>query len=538
MIKRLAVVLCLALCLLPGRAAGRAQAPPPRPKLVVFLVVDQMRADYLTRYGDLFTRGLKRLTTQGAWYQKAAYPYLMTVTCVGHTTLGTGAFPYHHGMIQNQWYNRATAKTATCNADPEVTEIGYDGPAGPGNSGRNILVPTLADRMRDTLHSRVATMSIKARSAIGLAGHGGDLVLWFGDRGNGWETSSAFSSAPSPWFDAYVRANPISADAGKTWEPALAAARYQGADDAPGEHAPGGWETTFPHPLGAAGDAQFRNHWLQSPFADDYLERMAEAAVDELHLGTANRTDFLGVSFSMLDSVGHAFGPRSREVQDVLVRLDASIGRLLDFLDKEVGAGSYVVALSADHGVADLPEQVSDGGRQSGAAVRGAVEAAVKPLLGGDGPFVVAAGTEVYFGPGVYDRIKADPRILHAVVSAAGALPGIARVLTSGEVATPAARASKDPVIRAAALSYYPGRSGDLLLVMKPDWIMAATGTTHGTANPYDQRVPVLLFGAGIRPGPRDEAATPADIAPTLAAMVGVRLPSPDGRVLTSAFRK
>jgi predicted AlkP superfamily pyrophosphatase or phosphodiesterase len=507
------------------------------PKLVVFIVVDQMRADYPVRYGNLLQHGLKRLTSQGAWYTKAAYPYLTTVTCVGHTTIGTGSLPYRHGMIGNAWYDRAAEKSVTCNADPDSAEVSYATSSGAGDSAKRMMVPTLAEVMRETLKSRVATMSIKARSAIGLAGHEGDFVTWLGDRG-AWETSSAFSKTPVGWFVAYLKGTPVDRDADKTWERTLPAERYQYDDDAPGERGAAGWGAKFPHPLGPAGGAAFLQHWLQSPFADDALEKMAEGAVDEMHLGTQDRTDFLGVGFSTLDSVGHAFGPRSHEVQDVIVRLDLSIGRLLDFLDKTVGAANYVVALAADHGVADLPEQIQHGGRQPIAAVRAAIEAAIKPALGGDGPFIASAGSDVYFKPGVYDRLKADPAVLRAAVSAAEALPGIARVLTSDQVSTAAARASNDPQVRAAALSYFPGRSGDLLLIPKENWMLPAAGTTHGTLYSYDQRVPVLLYGEGIRPGVREEPATPADLAVTVASMVGVHLPSPDGHVLTGALKK
>lgn len=515
-------------------------AQGPRPKLVVFLVADQMRADYPVKYGGLLQHGLKRLTTQGAWYTNAAYPYLTTVTCVGHATIGTGTLPYKHGMIANAWYERATGKVVTCNADQESTDISYGAAtgAGAGESAKSLMAPTLADVMRGTLHSRVATMSMKTRSAIGLAGHAGDFVTWLGVRG-AWETSSVFTRTPVPWFVGYLKGNPAERDAGKTWERTLPANRYQYDDDAPGERGAGGWGAKFPHPLGAAGDAAYYAHWMQSPYLDDYLEEMAEAAVDQMRLGTQDRIDFLGVSFSSMDSVGHGYGPRSHEIQDMLVRLDVTIGKLLDYLDKKVGAGNYVVAMSSDHGVAELPEQNAAGGRQPAAAVRAAIDAASKPALGGDGPFVAAiSGGDVYFRPGMYERLKADPATLRAAMAAAAALPGVARVFTRDDISTAAARSSTDPQIRAAALGYFPGRSGDLTVLVKEHWIMTATGTTHGTLYEYDTRVPVMLYGAGIRAGVHEEPATPADLAVTVASLVGVQLPSPDGRVLTGALKQ
>ena len=533
---RRAALAILLLLTFPATASIRAQTA--KPKLVVFIVVDQLRGDYPVRYGNLLEHGLKRLTSGGAWFRNGAYPYANTSTCVGHATIGTGTLPYKHGMIGNAWFDRATERSVTCTADSESLEVSYATSVGAGDSGKRLLTPTLADAMREQLKSRVATMSMKARSAIGLAGHGGDFVTWLGDRG-AWETSNAFTAAPVPWFVGYLKGNPIARDADKVWERALPVERYQFEDDVSIERATAGWTPRFPHPLGAAGDTAYGAHWTQSPFADAYIGEMAQAAVDDMDLGTADRTDFLGVSFSMVDAIGHAFGPRSHEVQDALVRLDATIGRLLDHLDKKVGAGNYVVALSADHGVAEFPEHVPGAGRLSMAAVRAAIETTLKPLLGGEGPFIAATnGGEIYFKPGIYDRLKADENARRALGRALTALPGVMRVVTSDDVSTAAARAAKDRVTRAIALSYFPGRSGDMMVVVKENWLLSATGTNHGTLHPYDQRVPVLLYGAGIRPGVRNDAATPADLAVTVASLVGVQLPNPDGRVLTSALKK
>jgi arylsulfatase A-like enzyme len=521
-----------------GAPSSGAQAPS-RPKLVVFIVVDQMRADYPVRYAGLLQQGLKRLTTQGAWYQNAAYPYFSTLTCVGHSSIGTGTLPYRHGMIGNGWYDRASGGAVTCTSDPDATDVSYGTlPPSAGDSGKDLMVPALAEIMGKTLQSRVAAMSMKARSAITLAGHKGDFVTWFGDR-NVWETSSVFTKAPVPWFAAFLKSHPAERDAGKIWERSLPAERYQYEDDAPGERGAAGWTATFPHPLGATVDAAYYAHWMQSPYLDEFLGEMAAAAVDQMHLGTEGRTDFLGVSFSSLDSVGHGFGPRSHEVQDMLVRLDATIGKLLDHLDKTVGAGNYVVAMSSDHGVMDLPEQNPAGGRQSAGAVRAALDGVITPVVGGDGSTVAAiSGAEIYFRPGVYDRLKKDKTTLGAARAAVMALPGVARVFTSDEVSTQEARRSTDPQVRAVALSYFPGRSGDLIVLVKENWIMTASGTTHGTLYDYDRRVPLILYGAGIQPGVREEAVTPADLAVTIASLVGVKLPSPDGQVLTGALKK
>lgn len=529
----IAFVVCSAL---PGPARLTAQPRPAKPKLVVFIVVDQMRADYLERYGALFSKGLHRLTRDGAWFKRSTYPYLNTVTCPGHSTLGTGAFPYKHGMVLNQWFDRESGKLVTCNEDHSATEVGYGSVSGPGDSANRMLVPTLAEIMHRTAKARVVTMSIKARSAIGLAGHQADSVTWLDERG-AWETSSVYSKTPLPWVTAFIKGNPLTRDSGKVWQRSLPESRYQFVDDALGEGTPNGWSNRFPHPLGNAQDAAYVARWIQSPFSNDYLEEMAEAGIESLRLGKGAATDFLGVSFSALDVVGHTFGPRSHEVQDLLVRLDATLGRLLNYLDENVGVGNYVVAMSADHGVADIPEQVPKGGRQESQAIASAVEAALRPLYG-KGPFVAQnAYTDLYLTPDAAAKLRTDGKAFKAIADALLKVSGVARVLKGSDLASPAARTSKDTQVRAAALSYYPGRSGDIIVIPKENWLLAANVTTHGTLYPYDQRVPVIFYGAGIHGGERADASTPADIAATLAAIVGVTLPSPDGQVLKSALR-
>jgi arylsulfatase A-like enzyme len=515
---------------------SRVSDTDSRPSLVVIIVVDQMRADYLTRYAPLFQHGLKRLTSEGAWYQDAAYPYMSTFTCVGHTTIATGTLPYKHGIIDNQWYDRERQKTVTCTEDPNATEVSYGSVTGVGDSAHNMFQPSLAELMRRNTNARVATMSLKARSAIGLAGHSADSVTWFDERG-AWETSTAFAQAPLPWLSKFITAHPIDADAGKDWERSLPADRYSGPDDAAGERGPGGWGRTFPHPLGAAGDRNFHMHWEDSPFSDEYLERMAEATVDALELGQRKGApaDFLGISFSALDLVGHAYGPSSHEVQDLLVRLDATIGRLLDALDTKIGKGKYVLALSADHGVAEVPEQVkAGGGRIDAKAITQAVDGALKGELG-NGPFVATTvGPDLYFKPELADKIKSAPGAIDKAVAAISGMQGVARVFRGTDLDTPAARRSKDPEVRAAALSYFRSRSGDLIVLPKENWDITGSATSHGTLYGYDQHVPVVLFGGGVHAGVHHETATPADIAPTLASRINVKLPSTDGHILRS----
>ena len=316
---------------------------------------------------------------------------------------------------------------------------------------------------------------------------------------------------------------------------------------------PEGWELAFPHPLrgnavGSEPDAAFYEQWGTSPFADRYLTQLAETAVDSLGLGQGAGTDFLGVAYSTLDYAGHAFGPKSWEVQDVLVRLDQDLGELFSHLDRNVGRGNYIVALSADHGVVPIPEQMEKTGADAGVLhlpeVQERIEKALEPLNYPKPAVARTSGSDVYFAPGVYDRLKSDPAAMSAVTDAIKSVPGVSAVYRAADVADLPATESW---LRAAfASSYFPGRSGDLLIVPKAYWLVDSTplgkprryGTGHGVPWNYDQHVPVLLMGFGIKPGEYFGPITPADIAPTLASLCGITLAPRDGQVLAEAISK
>ncbi|MGE3191819.1 MAG: alkaline phosphatase family protein, partial [Vicinamibacterales bacterium] len=344
-------------------ACGTATPPPPAvtaPKLLVVLVVDQMRFDYIARMDQRWTRGFRRLLDEGALFTEARYPYLNTVTCAGHSTIGTGTFPATHGVFLNEWWSRERGRRIACTDDGVSQPVSYASLPEPTGHGAGLQqVPTLADRLRErSPGSRVVTLSMKARSAVMLAGHGGTAVTWFGDNDN-WATSTQYTETLVPEVKDFVDQHPVAADQDAVWDRVLPADTYTGADDGVGERPKKGWTATFPHPLaGAPGtpDTQYLTLWRRSPFSDAYLGRMAAALVERFGLGRGDSPDLLGVSFSALDYVGHDFGPDSQEVQDTLLRLDETIGTLLDALDRQVGRGNYAVALSADHGVAPIPE--------------------------------------------------------------------------------------------------------------------------------------------------------------------------------------
>ena len=534
-------------------AAQKKAEKPTRPKLVVLLVVDQMRGDYVDKFRGQWTGGLKRLLTEGAWFRSAAYPYAATETCVGHSTISTGSFPASHGMVANAWWDRGEQKMVTCTSDPSAKNTAYAGGATKGgDSAWRMQLPSFAEELKFQTGgaTRVVTFSLKARSAITMAGHKGDVVTWF-DPSGALVTSSAYGTMP--FVEEFAKKNPVVRDYGKTWSLSLAQNSYLYDETAAGARIPDGWTATFPHALRGKGgstapDGAFYEQWSYSPFADTYLTRLAEAAVDSLGLGKSGATDFLAVGYSPVDHLGHAFGPRSWEIQDLLVRLDKDLGEFFSFLDKKVGAGNYVVALSADHGVAPIPVDMQKTGVEVGALslpeLQERIEKALEPMNYPKPAVARMAGNELYFSEGVYGRLKADPAAMKSVLDAISSMPGVAAVYGAedlGNGTTPIAQTRK-----AAVLSYFAGRSGDLFVLQKPYWLMdssadgnkRATGTGHGTPYNYDQHVPVIFMGFGIQPGEYFEPVTPADIAPTFAALTGVTLATRDGRVLAEALKR
>jgi predicted AlkP superfamily pyrophosphatase or phosphodiesterase len=541
----------------PKPHAEPAVALAQHPKLVVLLVVDQMRADYVDKFRGQWSGGLKRLVDEGAWYRAAAYPYAATETCVGHSTISTGSFPSTHGMIANQWWDRASQKTTTCTADPAVQNIGYAGtPTKGGDSAVRMLMPSFAEELKFQTGgaTRIVTFSLKARAAITMAGHKGDAATWF--ENGGWVTSSVYGTMP--FIETYAKEHPVAEDYGKTWKLSLPESDYFYDEKAFGASTPPGWTLEFPHALRGAADstkpdADFYNQWSTSPYSDDYLTHLAEAAVDSLGLGKSGATDFLAVSYSAIDYVGHRYGPRSREIQDILITLDRSLGELFAHLDRKVGRGNYVVALSADHGAVPIPEDMARTGVDAGLLHLPELKAAIakalepfnfpKPANAQDSQFPIASisSGDLYFDPSIYDHIRDTAGAMQAVTDAAMSVPGVGAIYWSEDLQNSAP--TQDRIRAAVKASFLPSRSGDLYFVPKPYWLIDGSpkdshpgGTGHGTPYNYDQHVPVLLMGFGIQPGEYFREVTPADIAPTLAALTGVTLAPRDGHILAEAL--
>lgn len=536
------------------KPAGMSELRPAHPKLVVMIVVDQMRADYVDKFRGQWSGGLKRLVQEGAWFREAAFPYSATETCAGHATISTGAFPSSHGMISNAWWDREGQKMITCTNDPQVKNVAYAGGSTKGgDSAWRMQLPAFSEELKSQTGgaTRVVTFSLKARAAITLAGHKGDAVTWFDGGSGAWVTSSAYGTMP--FVEDFVEKHPVAEDYGKTWSLSLPATSYLYEDTTAGAVPPNGWDNRFPHVLGgkegsSGPDAVFYEQWSTSPFAETYLTKLALGAVDSLGLGHRGTTDYLGVSYSSVDYVGHAFGPRSREIQDMLIRLDQDLGELFTHLDQKVGRGNYVVALSADHGVAPIPEEMQKKGADAGVLdlveLKGRLEKALEPFNYSKPAISRMSGSDIYFAQGIYGQLRQDPAAMRTLLNAAETAPGVAAVYRAEDLRGGSKNVSATRT--AMELSFFAGRSGDLFVVPKPYWLLDDTAagktrdyaTGHGTPYNYDQNVPILLMGYGIQPGEYFAPANPADIAPTLASLTGVTLATHDGRVLSEALGK
>jgi len=500
----------LLLCLV---AAGCAlTAAPPKPKLVVAIVLDQFRFDYTTRFRSEYRAGFERLLTKGAVFTDARYIHIPTVTAVGHSTFLTGATPSISGIVANDWFDRDEKKHVTSVGDPATRLLGAEGE---GSSPRRMLVDTVGDELKlaDEGRSRVIGVSLKDRAAILPAGHAADGAYWF-DTGTGNFVSSTFYFADLPgWVKELNAARPADQYQGSTW---------------------------LNHTLPAAGKALY-SAIDASPAGNDIVERFAERALETEQLGMRGVTDLLAISFSAHDYVGHAYGPYSPEEHEVSLRADRMLERLFQAIDKQVGLENTLVALTGDHGVAPTPEsniaKKMPGGRIAPNVIGNAVQSALAAKYG-EGAWVNGAwDLEVYLNLDLAAQKRADPADVRR--EAAAALRRIAHMfrvytrdqLLQGEMAA-------DDVGRRVMNGFNERRGADLFYILDPYWIVGTgTGTTHGGPFSYDNHVPVIFMGQGIRAGYYDRAIVVNDIAPTLARILDVETPAGSvGRILNEMF--
>lgn len=509
-----------------------------RPKLVFLLVIDQFRADYLERFRpDFVPGGFNRLLTRGAVFANTNYDYASTSTAPGHATISTGAIPAAHGIISNRWYDRERKNHVTSVSDSNYKLVGVKSTA-PGASPRNLVGSSLADEIRLASggKSQVVGISLKDRSAILLAGKRPTAVFWFEPTTGRVVTSTYYGDALPAWSEEFNQKYGLANFPGREWRPLAAPPSASPLAIIQRLSPPVAEQQTGVDPDG-------------SPFASESVLELARRAMREYKLGRGPATDFLSVSLSSNDYLGHYAGPDSPLVREMTLRTDRMLAEFFSFLDEQVGPGSFLLAFSADHGVAPLPEVLRErgmeGGRVSSKEVVTAIEEALAKAYGSAASekwFVYdQALTELpdlYLNPTLLEKYKVGAEeVSHRAGVAALSVPGILAYFTAGQIAH---GPISTVLARRVANSYFPGRSGDLLVVSKPFYHWSPSsgrGTSHGSPWSYDTHVPLIFMGSGFRPGVYQTPATPADLAPTVAAVLGINPPAvATGRALAEAF--
>jgi hypothetical protein len=494
----------------PGAATGRAKC-----RLVLAITVDQFRYDYLTRFRGEYTGGIARMLTQGAVFTNAFYEHTPTVTAVGHATILSGASPALSGIVGNDWWDREMNREVTSVFDPKAKTLGA--PERAAASPHRLLVSTIGDeiKMSGKGESRTIGISVKDRGAILPAGRMADAAYWFDNESGRFVSSTWYQKALPGWVEAFNGRKPGEKFLGAEWK----------AGDLLLKKMP------------AKADTMFYSNMEASPFGNELLEEFTEAAIENEKLGQHAGVDVLAVSFSCNDYVGHAEGPDSPHAHDMCRRTDAMLARLFAFLDKKIGMRNVLVVFTADHGVAPVPEvntaRKMPGARLKDRAIGAAIEEALSARYGAGKWLVQAKSPYVpYLDYELLSARRIAAREARQVAAeAVRNLPGIARVYTKDQMME--GIAIGDFVARRVHNGYYAGRGPDLVVITEPYAMYAARGTTHGAPFHYDAQVPVILMGPGVKPGRYHRAAAVNDIAPTLATLLEVAMPSGNmGRTL------
>lgn len=505
----------VALALASTGATGTAQVrPTPGPSLVVMISVDQLRADLIDRYAPAFSGGFRRLLNDGYRFTEASHAHAMTETAVGHATLSTGVFPSRSGIVANEWRVREgqTWRDVYAVEDSQSPIVGVPGAA--GRSPKNLLRGGLADWvLAADSAARVVSISLKDRAAITMAGKTKGNVYWIIPALGRFVTSTYYRNDYPTWVTLFNDSvmPPLLADT--IWRESVPQAMRSlaRADTAPYEG--DGVHTAFPHVESQEAPPAARYSWLLAkPWADRAVAGLAERAVDALKLGQRGHVDFLALSFSATDYVGHGYGPLSQEQLDNLVRLDGELGSLFAYLDQHVGRGRWVVGLSGDHGVLTMPEYLNATGQ-------GAERIDARTRISALAQAVQDASRE----GGTRDEIA---RRLARLVERRGL---VAKAYTDAELTVGAPADSFAILFRN---SYYPGRADGYLSPFGVEirfgyheLVSGSTGTSHGTPYWYDRHVPFMLMGAGVGHGESTSAVYTVDLAPTLAALAGIPTP-------------
>jgi len=515
-------------------------ASSSKPKLIVGLVIDQMRWDYLYRYNELYSsNGFKRLLRDGFSCENTMIPYTPTYTAAGHTCVYTGSIPAIHGIVGNSWYSRLTKKYVYCTDDSTVSTIGSSSDAGK-MSPDNMWTTTITDELRlsNNFKSKVIGIALKDRGAILPAGHSANAAYWYDDKVGKWISSTHYMQQLPEWVSAFNDKGYPEKYMSSEWNTLLPDFKYTAStiDSKPYESPIKGEETvTFPHQLNLIKKARFEA-FKTTPFANTYTFDFAKAAIENEALGKNTVPDFLTVSISSTDYIGHAFGPNSMEAEDTYLRLDKDIADFLAYLDTKVGKGNYLIFLTADHGAAHVPAFLNEHGINGSGIEDSDIEKHLNKVVEEKFGFKKAIEHVVNYQVYLKDSVKHNEGVKELIMEE---LKKESYIQTA--VALDQLSSATLPEIQKTRLTngYTPSRSGDIQFIFKPGYFDGGKkGTTHGLWNPYDSHIPLLFYGWGIKPGKLNRETYMTDISATIAAMLQIQMPSGCvGHVITEVMK-
>jgi predicted AlkP superfamily pyrophosphatase or phosphodiesterase len=537
--NRKPLLVCVILLLSLAACNPKHAETVKRPKLVVGIVVDQMRWDYLYRYYDRYTDGgFKRLMRQGFSCDNTMINYLPSYTAVGHTCVFTGSVPAFSGISGNDWVEQATGQRMYCTDDSTVKGVGAVDPESREGkmSPRNLLVSSITDEMMmaDNFRSKVVGVSLKDRAAILPTGHTATAAFWLEDSSGHFITSNYYMTQLPGWVDSFNKREPVKQMVRRPWNTLYARSTYgqSDTDDQPYEGKFKGDSTTaFPHNI----DSSYKiakSSFRSTPYGNTITLNFAKEAVVGYQLGQDGFTDFLTINCASTDYVGHQFGINSIETEDTYLRLDRELGEFFSFLDEKVGKNEYTVFVTADHGAAhavwysqnhDIPADYFNAPTYP---LTENLNAELAKQFNVNGLADTIVNYQVCFSQKTIREHKLDYNaIKKASVEWLGQQPGITYAIDISKIGElPVA----EPVKSMVANGYYSRRSGPIQLIPNAGWFegRGKTGTSHGTWNPYDTHIPLLFMGWGVHPGHTNETVYMTDIAPTLAALLHIQMPN------------
>jgi len=511
----------------------KGSADIARPKLVVGLVVDQMRWDYLYRYYNRYSNGgFKRLLREGFSAENTLIPYTPTITACGHSSIYTGATPAINGIVGNDWYDRQLKRDMYCAEDTTVATVGSNTMAGV-MSPKNMLTTTITDELRlaTNFKSKVIGISLKDRGAILPAGHAANAAYWYDGQTGDWITSTYYMKNLPQWVQDYNKLKTADQFFAQNWNTLYPIESYtqSTADDKVYERKTRGEQTpTFPHPLKLYIG---KNYEIikSTPYGNTITLDLAKKAIISENLGQSGNTDFLAVSCSSTDYVGHQYGPNSIEAEDTYLRLDKDLETFFTYLDNKLGKGNYLFFLSADHGAAHVPgfmieNRLPGGTFDEGTAIKN-LNADLEQQFKVKKAIASTANGQLYLNKDGIREAKVDYETLKTAII--DNLRKKDEVFDVVDLSKLAATTLPEGIKKSLTAGYNTSRSGDIYYILKSNYFSGSkTGTTHGAWAPYDAHIPCVFMGWNVKPGKTNKTYHMTDISATLAAMLHIQMPS------------